>query len=370
LAPSRDPSSGTHVGWFRRAMLCLVAGALGCIADPGCDSAPQSVKPCAANGGTCVEDPVNHCVTTSPCGSSTDCLAGLGCFPVRAADTRTAPPPVGKLPGPYAASPQNSVCRLPTSDDMPLDTLVNGFGAALLNVSQVEMGSPGTYSFDAPSGVNVVSCAIFVCSPEVGPGPDNAVEITNFDECVVASTTSLHASAGFDVGSPVLPYTKPKLDPSAACPAAEDKTKPWVVSVLELGCWGYGETSVTAASLLVPLSPSLVNIPDLVVAQCADKDGYSCVLDDGSFGTCSAGACRVRCIRPQDCLPPLSTRPALEAGSEDADPGDDAGDGGGDAASSDAEALVDAGNAQAQPVCHATASGLGVCISPTTGADE
>jgi hypothetical protein len=129
-----------------------------------------------------------------------------------------------------------------------------------------------------------------------------------------------HADGAFDIGAAVLDRTKPLRDRSSACGLANpDATRPWVVSVLQVGCWGYGPTNIQAASLLVPVDPSTVNFPDLVVGSCEGKPGYSCLLEDGAFGTCD-GECRRRCVDAHDCLPPLPTRPDPDASVADAAP--------------------------------------------------
>src|SRR4051812_44552993 len=87
--------------FFGRVLIGLVI-----LADPsgfgsGCS---EPVEPAHCNGA-CVEDPVDHCVT-SVCASSTDCPAGLACLPVHL-DSRAAPPEQGTLAGPFTASSDN-----------------------------------------------------------------------------------------------------------------------------------------------------------------------------------------------------------------------------------------------------------------------
>jgi hypothetical protein len=357
----------SHPGRYQRtlwatALSTLVFVVANAAQGTGCKGSSAPSPP--ACNGTCTEDPVNHCVTDAPCESSNDCPAGLACLPFHP-DDRDAPAPVGVLPDQFDASAGSRACRLPTADDKPLDSLVNGFGAMLLDLSPVAMGTAGTYAFNAPAGTNVVSCALFVCTPELGAPPvgASAIAITNFDECVVASQSFQNATGAFDLGSPVLSETKPLLDQTTSCKGEISVTTPWMVSVLELGCWAYGDTKVIAASLLLPVSPSIINFPDLVVPKCGGKDGHSCVLDDGTLGTCFGDACLVRCARAQDCLPPVATRPdddgSVEAASmEDADEMDGA----------TAAPALGASIAPGQSVCHA-AFGIGVCVPPDPVSD-
>lgn len=352
------------------ALLALAVLALRVGSTAGCANPSPATPPRCE--GRCLSDPVDHCQTSGPCNSSKDCPAGLGCFPQHL-DSRAAPPAVGNLPGPFEVSASGDICRLPTADDMPLDSLVTGFRAMLMDLTPVGAGGTGTYAFNAPAGVNVVSCGLFVCTPEVGTvsrGGDTVSEITNFDECTVASTTFEHSTGAVDLGSPALSASKPALDLLGSCPPLVDPSKPWLVSVLELGCWGYGDTSVIAASLLLPVKPSQINLPDLVVPGCAGKDGHSCVLGDGSFGTCFQASCLSRCAAPQDCLPARATRSQGDAGSDDAaspdvDGGPDEGGGFEMDASLPAQAQGAGPNIE-PPVCHAL-NGLGVCVPQAPG---
>lgn len=284
-----EVSSPRHRSRVRAALwLALGGGGMGC----GDDPATLRHAPCDAP--ICVADPVPHLVCPEACERDDDCPQGTVCG--------TAPDGAGP------------VCTPPRGPHTPSTTLTEGFGVRAMEGTLVTVGLPAPdgssdvgaeLGWKAPGSARVVTCTLLACPPVVVDGT-----IVNYDECVLARSTSEQAVGSFALTDPEreqpLPEASTCTDGSAP---GFDTGGRFPVTELLVGCWAYDDTRLVAATRLRrPAADQIHDFHDGFDLDCQSAAGHddaaegrTCVLGDGTMGSCVDGACHRRCLRDADC---------------------------------------------------------------------
>jgi hypothetical protein len=282
----------------RSLRLALAGVALGC-GDNG-DEPRQA--PC--DDPICVADPVPHLVCPDACARDDDCPQGTVC---------TAPPGEGGL------------CVPPRGPHATSTALAEGFGVRQMESTLVTVELPSVdgrveagaeLGWRAPASSVVVTCALLACPPVVQDGA-----IANYDQCVLARIVSEQVVGSFALTDPErehpLPETETCVDGST--PVADTSGR-FPVTELLVGCWAYDDTRLIAATRLRrPAADQIHDFHDGFDLDCQGQAaaGRTCVLGDGTMGSCASGVCHRRCLRDADCGE--GVEPAAE-GSCDGEP--------------------------------------------------
>lgn len=262
--------------------LALAGVSAGCGDDAALRRAPCDVP-------ICVADPVPHLVCPDACERDDDCPQGTICGTGSDAD------------GP--------VCTPPRGPHTPSTALTEGFGVRSMEGTLVTTTLPAPdgssaagaeLGWKAPGSASVVTCALLACPPVVVDGT-----IANYDQCVLARGTSEQVVGSFALTDAEreqpLPETSTCADGSAP---AFDTHGRFPVTELLVGCWAYDDTHMIAATRLRrPVAAQIHDFHDGFDLDCGDAaaEGRTCVLGDGTMGSCVDGACHRRCLRDADC---------------------------------------------------------------------
>jgi hypothetical protein len=279
VVPSRRPwTRGARAPW-----LGPVIAALGCTEPP----APAHVLPCDVP--LCVADPVPHLVCLDACERHDDCPLGTVCGAV--------------------AGHAEPVCTPPRGPQASSAALVEGFGVPPMEASLATVELPTTdgrvdataeLSWRAPSSTTVVTCVLLACPPSIEGGV-----ITRYDQCVMARSVSAQPVGSWSLADAEreqpLPGAATCVDGSAPVASTDGR---FPVTELVVGCWAYDDTGIVAATRL--RRPAVSQIHDFhdsfdLDCQGAAAEGRTCVLGDGTMGSCAQGACHRRCLRDADC---------------------------------------------------------------------
>jgi hypothetical protein len=234
-----------------------------------------------------VADPVPHLVCLDACERDDDCPQGTICDPP-GGDGRCVPPR-----GPRTLS----------------TALSEGFGVRQMEgtLVTVELPTPdgrvdasAELTWRAPSSASVVTCALLACPPVVDDGV-----ISTYDQCVLARGVSEQVVGSFSLTDVErehpLPDTSTCVDGSS--PVADTDGR-FPITELLVGCWAYDATQIVAATRLRRPDPAQVHdYHDSFDLDCqgAGAEGRTCVLGDGTMGSCVSDACHRRCLRDDDC---------------------------------------------------------------------
>jgi hypothetical protein len=270
----------------------------------GCDEAPPTppIRGCA------ICDPTAHDIFPNGCQTSADCPTGTKCV-TSDAGAGESDGEARMLGGCDAGRPDyTNRCKLPNGTDHA--SLTRGFRVNEISLrSDGDAGSSTTFSWTAPEGTRIVSCALFACQPEV-----RDMAIVNYDQCVLFRSAFRNQTQGtFDLVDPVT--LDPEEQMPSMCSVAPEFTTDrnghhngLVVTDLLVGCWSYGDTNITGASRLLAITPAQSpNYRDSVFRGCEseadeDTDGRSCYLEkDRQFGSCWSHTCLPRCQSDDDC---------------------------------------------------------------------
>lgn len=234
-------------------------------------------------------DPVPHLVCPEECERDDDCPQGTVCG--------TAPDGAGP------------VCTPPRGPHTPSTTLTEGFGVRAMEGTLVTVGLPAPdgsadagaeLGWKAPGSARVVTCALLACPPVVVDGT-----IVNYDACVLARSTSEQAAGSFALTDPERELPLPEASTCADGPAPRfDTGGRFPVTELLVGCWAYDDTRLVAATRLHrPAADQIHDFHDGFDLDClgAAAEGRTCVLGDGTMGSCVDEACHRRCLRDADC---------------------------------------------------------------------
>lgn len=265
------------------ASLWLALAGLGCAA--GGDE--PHLPPCEAP--LCVADPVPHLVCPDACDRHDDCPQGTICG--------TSPAGIGP------------VCTPPRGPSTLSTALTEGFGVPQMEGSLVTVELPTTdgrvdasveLAWRAPASATLVTCALLACPPVVEGGV-----IANYDQCVLARSVSEQVVGSFSLGDAERERQPPEPGTCADGSTVEvDTGGRFPITELLVGCWAYDDTRLVAATRL--RRPAVAQIHDFhdsfdLDCQGATATGRTCVLGDGTMGSCADGSCHRRCLRDADC---------------------------------------------------------------------
>lgn len=260
-------------------------------AGPGCGDAPNDPRPAPCDAPICVADPVPHLVCPDACERHDDCPQGTICSPGSDGGASTCVPPRG----PYT----------------PSTALIEGFGVPPMEGSLVTVELPvedgrveasTELAWRAPAAATVVTCALLACPPVIEDGT-----IANYDQCVLARVVSEQAVGSFGLSDAEREHPVPD---TATCsdgsrPADDQDTHDrFPITELLVGCWAYDDTRLIAATRLRrPAVAAIHDFHDAFDRDCegTGAEGRTCVLGDGTMGSCWGGACHRRCLRDADC---------------------------------------------------------------------
>lgn len=161
---------------------------------------------------------------------------------------------------------------------------------------EVTRGEDGTFHYESSSNATSVTCALFVCDPEVILTNGRWI-IDNFRRCVLTWNNIAGKTGVFDPKSDL--YSGYRLR------RCQDYAGP-LYGTLSVGCWAYSDDAVVAVSELSNLdADALANVAGngSVLGCEGRRDGSDCVLDDttSALGTCSSNHCEERCVTTTDC---------------------------------------------------------------------
>ncbi len=265
--------------WATLGLACQKSGSAG----PG-----PGLPPCGS--GTCIADPYVHCVASGTCQDSSECPAGLSCDPQA-------------LDGGCGDAGQCMSRQCAIGVPGPVDVLSSGFATQeAIDVHVAVVGGYAQLSWTAPKDAQTVACALFACPPEVAER-SSSLQIVNFNQCVLAFAIKPATGSYVDLGDSQ--YDSPgAAGIQATCGGAVEAGAPVsVITALSVGCWAYSSTTLVAASDLttIPAYEAIATSKVFAAACGGSDDGLNCLTAAGSFGTCSAGDCKTRCLGPRDC---------------------------------------------------------------------
>ncbi|MEM7154233.1 MAG: hypothetical protein AAF799_15415 [Myxococcota bacterium] len=246
----------------------------------------------AGSQGVCIADPVPHRVLVDECETDADCPLGTIC---------------GLLPGADATA--SEVCTPPRGAHAPSDALTEGFGVPQMSGGLASVALPVAdgdvvdveLSWRAPSDARVVTCVLLACPPVIEDGT-----IINYDQCVLARATSTQTQGAFSFDDAGSVYDAGSVDDCDGAAPTVDTRGQYAVTELLAGCWAYGSANLIAATRLLRPTPDQVSdFHDNFDLDCRGNgaDGRTCLLEDGTMGSCSAEQCLRRCLRDEDCAP-------------------------------------------------------------------
>ena len=258
-------------------------------AAPGCaeDAPARREAPCDAP--ICVADPVPHLVCPDDCERDDDCPQGTVC---------TASPDGGP-----------SRCAPPRGPHAPSTALTEGFGVRPMDGTLTTVALPSVdgsieagaeLGWRAPSRAAVVTCALFACPPVLERG-----RIADYDQCVMARIVSEQPLGSFALtdAERELPLPEASTCADGSVPQADTDGR-FPVTELLVGCWAYDDTHLLAATRLRrPAADEIHDFHGSFDLDCRGQaaEGRTCVLGDGTMGSCRRGACHRRCLRDADC---------------------------------------------------------------------
>lgn len=285
MVPSRLRSRGAWPLWL------ALAGAAG-----GCGDEAPAARQAPCDDPICVADPVPHLVCPDACERDDDCPQGTVCT--------------------VAADGSGPRCAPPRGPHAPSTALTEGFGVRPMEGTLVTVELPevdgrvdagAELGWRAPGDASVVTCALFACPPVIEDGI-----IANYDQCVLARAVSEQSVGSFALTDAErerpLPATQACADGSEPVPDASghvpDTEGRFPVTELLVGCWAYDDTHLVAATRL--RRPAAAQIHDFhggLDLDCRGRgaEGRTCVLGDGTMGSCMRGGCHRRCLRDADC---------------------------------------------------------------------
>jgi hypothetical protein len=256
----------------------------------GCQATTPTPIVCAMG---CIADPLPHCVSEGACRDDADCPSGLACrseMDSSSCDDAGAP----------------CACRWRARQPSRL-ALIDGFVTHAMSL-ELTPGRLGV-TWSPRAGTQFVACAVFTCNPVVrervrtGNESDEPVtdettlwRIANAEACIL----ELHVT---DSSRTTLPIEGVPWQPAEPmCPAADRHVR--VPDFFAAGCWAYDDSSVVAATELVPIAPAdLAAVAPGIPADpgCA-REGALCFDPAHGFqGACAQGMCQPRCTTAADC---------------------------------------------------------------------
>lgn len=258
--------------------LAAVAGACGA---PSCpDELPATC--CLLDGGQ------RHAVAPLGCADDDECPSGTYCAAL----------PATCAPGDPCCRPAGGRCVVGSA--LRTDALLRGWAVPAAPVAKVASDTGAALAWQAPPGALVARCAVFQCNPVLREACGGGVRVVNHDRCVVAERT-MSATEHLELSDPTLAFSAAR-DPDCA------RAQRAFPSLLAAGCWFYDETSLVAATELVPLRLAEVAHDAAFTEACgasADSVLAACELpasEGGGLGTCTpAGRCARRCMDDCDC---------------------------------------------------------------------
>jgi len=259
----------------------------------------------ACEEGTCTSNPLPHCVRDT-CSSDADCASGLSC---RTSESETV-----------CQGGKTNTCAWGPAGEAT-SALVRGFNTRTMDLDRV----PGTLRllWTTPSRALFVTCAIFTCAPVLGkraqvtesdhrPTDEPYITILNANACVLELETSDNSRSSVTMTGKQTQV----LAKSCTATASEDR----VFERLTAGCWAYDETSIIAASELIPIEPTDFPTNNAIPRDASCTQEYDICYEPTHrfFGACVGASCSPRCTSRSDCeraeFPLLGTRPREQCG--------------------------------------------------------
>jgi hypothetical protein len=278
--------------------------------------------PTVASPACCLNDPLPHGVTLLDCTDDADCTAGTACL-----DATDLDPSWPRANDPFKTLQScrgtlgKKVCGIPSTRSGMRQALTQGFHAPAFQLTEVTTDTgaePTAYTWQAPAGTRIVSCALFACRPAVRATATQegrrVNDIVNFDDCAVATEVFEPGSGVFDLKNPDLEY-HPTEVAEPKCQTLPGRR----VSELQVGCWAYDTTDIIAATPLVPVKAQqeVWNYQGLF-GDCsvATNAGKACsVAGTDRIGSCYENGCSDVCVDNHDCDAPDLVSPSSDGGT-------------------------------------------------------
>src|SRR5690349_1104597 len=135
------------------------------------DACSESRPPAPSPSACCLADPVAHRVTLLNCSDDADCSAGTVCLDATDLDPQW-PRADDQFSTLKACRGERGarVCGLPSTRSGARPALTQGFHVPAFQLTEVKIDTrtePGSYTWQAPDGTQIVSCALFACRPAV-----------------------------------------------------------------------------------------------------------------------------------------------------------------------------------------------------------
>lgn len=243
--------------------------------------------------GTCIADPIPHCIREHDCRYGIDCPAGLDCFP----------PILGQVACSIPGVDDQRACRwsMPSLDTL---ALIAGFETRTMSAAVVGGNSP-RIEWTAPTNAAFVKCAVFTCNPTVlprdirndadlSPNGQPLLHIANAQACmldILAPTDSARTSLPLrPVGAGFAPICTP-----------ERSYREHVIDFVAAACWAYDHNDIIAASELVPVDLDIARTLLTMPLPTTCGTGVCYEPAQNFFGLCVDGECRPRCADAVDC---------------------------------------------------------------------
>lgn len=281
----------------------LIAGlALAACTDPN-STAPPALCPADRSE---LEPSEAQCPFPRRCESSAECPRGTACVACPG-DGTCAEIAAESACDAVEFAEGDGVCLLPPSGRVGL---VDGFEVSeftlrrqisetvLAGGEPTEADRAAVYEFTALPETRYVHCALFGCPPEVVSTGDEQYEIANYDRCVLADKVFGSAVGFFDLTR--ADYVYPQDEQGRVCPERPLPT------TLQVGCWAYGFTEVSGATLLVPVGVDDEIFDYTAGLEAIEAGSKTCTMApcrgaDLTIGGACKSACQPRCISGLDC---------------------------------------------------------------------
>ena len=217
------------------------------------------------------------CAKPIMCASSADCPKGTGC--------------------------DGTVCGVMPYATTPNTALINGFSVREFDLTR-QTGDTGVmYAFRAPHAASFAECGLFACGPEFsGAGSDQGEGrvMLNATRCLVRNRVFRVETADRDSSFAITDLDEVERGSCAGksgLNAFSDERDYPVVTVLQVGCWAYGDVGVVAAtppltSLGLAEFPEFGDVPVDCTTETVPTDGSICTRDPPQ-GACRGGQCVV-----------------------------------------------------------------------------